>query len=271
MKVKRVAALQMTATDKVTDNLNTIARLVEKAVHQGAELVVLPENLAFMGSEEERLKVREPAGSGPIQDFLAALAARLKIWIVGGTIPILTEDGARAYARCYVWDNLGKVAAFYDKIHLFDVRVTEQESYEESKTTAAGKKGVALDTSVGKMGLSICYDLRFPELYRSLVQDGVEIFVVPSAFTAITGAAHWESLLRARAIENLSYVVAAAQTGTHVNGRKTFGHSMIIDPWGKILGVLEAGEGVIVADIDLQYLAEVRKRFPALAHRKQQF
>lgn len=265
----RIAAIQMTSNDSVAENLKTVERLVKESVKQKANCVVLPENVAFIGQQDtDKLAIAEQPGEGPIQACLAGLAKAYDIWVVGGTIPIVSEQKDKVYAASWAWDNSGTVVARYNKIHLFDVEVKPGESYLESKTLFPGNEIVNVATPFGNLGLSVCYDVRFPELYRALQKKGAEILVVPSAFTAVTGAAHWESLLRARAIENLCYVVAPNQTGVHPHGRATYGHSLIVDPWGKIVASLPAGEGVIVADIDLQYLADIRTRFPALNHTK---
>ncbi len=279
----KIAAIQMSSTDQVEDNLKTIERWVMEAAIRGASLVVLPENVAFMGKTEiDKLKIAEKFGTGLIQDFLANLARKLEIWLVGGTIPILVEEGQgqgqsqsydpnRVYSTSLVWNNEGNIVARYDKIHLFDVQVQLKiEEYVESRTICPGNEDniVTVDSPLGKLGLSICYDLRFPELYRVLFAQGAEIMLVPSAFTAITGQAHWEPLLRARAIENFSYVLAPNQTGVHANGRTTYGHSMIVDPWGKILAECSEGEGIVMAEIDLNYLNDLRRRFPVASHRR---
>jgi len=281
----RVAAIQMNSTDSVDENLRTLEKLIPEAASRGAELVVLPENVAFMGVPEDGkiLMIVEAPGQGPIQKFLSKLAKQLDIWIIGGTLPISagvvadvgagvrvgTRDSKLVYAACFVWNNLGENVARYDKIHLFDVKVQpKQEEYFESKTICPGKDITCINSPLGKLGLSVCYDLRFPELYRKLFNMGAEILTVPSAFTAVTGKAHWEILLRARAIENFSYVIAANQQGLHRNKRSTWGHTMIIDPWGTILDVLPEGEGVVVADIDLDYLHDLRSRFPVAEHRR---
>jgi nitrilase len=264
----RVAAIQRSSTDSVEQNLAALEHLVKNAVNQGAELVVLPENVAFIGKKDaDKLAIAEVPYHGPIQAKLSSLAKEHNIWLVGGTIPIKADDN-HVFASSWVWDNRGQAVARYDKIHLFDVFVPPLERYQESDTTRAGKDIISLDSPVGKLGLTVCYDVRFPELYRSLMGQEVEIMTIVSAFTAITGEAHWQTLVRARAIENLCYVIAPNQTGTHANGRASFGHSMIIDPWGKVLASLKAEEGVIIADIDLNYLQETRTRFPAIKHRK---
>ena len=265
-----VAALQMTSGAEVGANLATAARLAESAVARGARVLVLPENFAFMGLRDaDKLAVAEADGHGPIQDALAGLARRLGAWIVGGTLPIATAEGARVAAACLVFDAAGERVARYDKIHLFDVDVPgRDERYRESAFVAPGAAPVVLDTPAGRLGLAVCYDMRFPELFRAMTAQGAEWFVVPSAFTVPTGRAHWETLLRARAIENLAFVVAAAQWGRHQNGRETWGDSLLIDHWGAVLARLPEGEGVVCADLDLAAQQEARTRFPAIAHRR---
>jgi nitrilase len=271
-----VAALQMTSGAEVATNLATVGRLAADAVARGARVLVLPENFAFMGLRDaDKLAVAERDGYGPIQDALASLARRHGTWIVGGTIPIAgAAPGAdagrgRVAAACLVFDAAGERVARYDKIHLFDVDIpARQESYRESAFVAPGDTPCVLDTPAGRLGLAVCYDVRFPELFRELAGRGAQWFVVPSAFTVPTGRAHWETLLRARAIENLAFVVAAAQWGTHQSGRETWGDSLLVDHWGTVLARLPAGEGVACADLDLAAQAEARTRFPALQHRR---
>lgn len=264
-----VAALQMCSGEAQSANLTTAGRLLETAAARGARVAVLPENFSMMARRDaDRRALAEADGSGPVQEFLARRARELQLWIVAGSVPIANAPGERIAQACLVYNALGERAARYDKIHLFDVDIPErQESYRESTHMAPGHAVVALDTPAGRLGLSICYDLRFPELYRQLLAAGAQWLVVPAAFTAVTGAAHWEPLLRARAIENLCYVIASAQTGEHANGRRTFGHSMIIDYWGRIQAQLDEGEGVICAPLDLVAQAEARRDFPALSHR----
>jgi len=268
--VTRVAAIQMASGPNVNANLLEAARLLKKAAEAGAKLVVLPENFAIMGmSEFDKVKIREADGEGPLQDFLAEQAAKLGIWLVGGTIPLAGHDPDRVNAACLLFDDKGNRAARYDKIHLFDVKITESdEHYNESESIEPGSKVVVVDTPFGKLGLAVCYDLRFPGLFRHMSEAGVEIFALPSSFTAITGKAHWETLVRARAIENLSYVIAAAQGGYHANGRETHGDSMIVEPWGVILDRLTRGSGVVSAEIDASRIQSVRKNFPAILHRR---
>jgi deaminated glutathione amidase len=260
----------MASGPNVNANLLEAGRLIKKAVEAGAKLVVLPENFAIMGmNEADKVDVREEDGKGPIQDFLAEQSARNGIWLVGGTVPLATSDADHVYAACLVYDDKGKRVARYDKIHLFDVRITESnERYNESATIEPGDSIVVIDTPFGKLGLAICYDLRFPGLFRRMIEEGVEIFAMPSAFTAITGKAHWDALVRARAIENMCFMIASAQGGYHANGRETYGHSMIVDPWGIVLDNLSRGSGVVVADIDLGRLRDLRRTFPVLEHRK---
>jgi nitrilase len=265
----RVAALQMTSGPDVQANLAEARLLLEEARAADARLAVLPENFAFMGMHDaDKLAVGEAEGSGPIQDFLAATARELSLWVIAGTIPIRLAGDARVAAAALVFDAAGERVARYDKIHLFDVEIPERaESYRESANMAPGKTPVVVDTPVGRVGLAVCYDVRFPELFRKLSAAGAQILVLPSAFTAPTGRAHWETLLRARAIENLCHMIAPAQTGFHPNGRETYGDSMIVDHWGRILARLPRGRGCVSADIDLDRQAEVRKSFPALQHR----
>jgi nitrilase len=269
-----LAAIQMTSVDDVGANLDAAAALLREAARAGARLAVLPENFAFMGRHDrDKLAHREADGAGPIQDRLAALARELDLWIVAGTLPIRVEGQERVYAACCVYDSDGARVARYDKIHLFDIEVPDGggERYRESATIAPGRlHPVVVDTPVGRVGLSVCYDIRFPELYRALAQAGAEVLVVPAAFTVKTGEAHWELLLRARAVENLCYVVAPGQCGTHPSGRATYGHSLIVEPWGGVLGMRESGPGVVVAARDAARQAELRQGFPALSHRRLQ-
>ncbi len=267
--MKRIAAIQMTSSNSINENLEKIAELVKKSVQQGAQLVVLPENAVFIGQEEtDKIQISEQVGKGPIQAFMSKIAKQYYIWLIGGTIPIKTKSNQHVFASCFVWDNRGNAIARYDKIHLFDVTVNSTECYFESKTISPGHTVVSVNSPFGKIGLTICYDLRFPELYRALLQQKVELVVVASAFTDTTGKAHWESLLRARAIENFCYIIAPNQTGIHANKKVTYGHSMIIDPWGKVLACLGKEEGVLITDIDLSYLKTVRNTFPTLQHIK---
>jgi len=267
--IVRVAAVQMVSKPTVDANLGDAEPLIAEAARAGAQLVALPEYFCLMGRETDKVAVREPDGRGPIQDFLAAAAARHGIWLVGGTVPLESADAHRVMNSVLVFDPRGVRVARYDKIHLFAFAKGD-ESYDEARTIAPGKsvRTFSFAPSGGptvKVGLSVCYDLRFPELYRSLHQP--DLILVPSAFTATTGKAHWETLLKARAIENLCYVLAPAQGGRHENGRATFGHSMLIDPWGVVLASRDEGPGVVVGDVDLARIADLRRSLPALAHR----
>lgn len=266
----RVAAIQMASGPNVGANLLEAGRLIAMAADEGGKLVVLPENFAIMGmAETDKVAVREAPGKGPIQDFLANQADKYGIWLVGGTIPLAANAADKVRAACLLYDDQGNNVARYDKMHLFDVRLNEgEETYVESQTIEPGNTPVVIDTPFGRMGLVVCYDLRFPEQFRVMLDEGMQFFVAPSAFTAITGRAHWEVLLRARAIENLCYGVAAAQGGFHVNGRETHGDSMIIDPWGNVLDRLPRGSGVVSASIELDRVENVRRNFPAISHRR---
>ncbi len=265
----RVAAVQMCSGGARDANLATAARLLAEAAQRGARIAVLPENFSLMAERDaDRRALAEADGAGAVQEFLARTAAQLKLWVIAGSVPIANGPGERIAQACLVYSADGRRAARYDKIHLFDVELPDRaESYRESAHMAPGNQVVTVDTPAGKLGLSVCYDVRFPELYRRLEAAGAQWLVVPAAFTAPTGAAHWEPLLRARAIENLCFLVASAQQGLHPNGRRTWGHSMIIDYWGRVLAELAEGEGVITADIDLVAQAEARRKFPALSHR----
>jgi nitrilase len=264
-----VAAVQMASSPNVGANLIEAGRLIEKAAAAGASLVVIPENFAIMGMEEtDKLAVAEAEGSGPIQEFLARTAEKHRVWLVGGTIPLAGNAG-KVRASCLVFDANGRQAGRYDKIHLFDVSVPgSDEKYFESNTIEPGATSLVLHTPFGRLGIAICYDLRFPELFRQMTDTGMDLLAVPAAFTARTGAAHWEVLVKARAVENLCYTVASNQGGFHVNGRETYGHSMIVDPWGNTQAILPNGSGVVTAEIDLERLGKVRASFPALEHRR---
>ncbi len=265
-----MAAIQMVSEPGIAANLATAAELLAEAAGRGARLAILPENFALMGRREtDKLAVQETLGAGPIQDFLAEQAARHRLWLVGGTIPLrTTEDGHRVRATCLLFNDQGQRIARYDKAHLFDVQVVgSQERYAESATIEPGNRYVVANTPFGRLGLAVCYDLRFPEQFRAMVDQGMEILALPAAFTASTGAAHWETLLRARAIENQCYVIASAQGGRHSNGRQTFGDSLIIDPWGVILDRLAWGPGVVLARLDRPLLENIRRQFPSLEHR----
>jgi nitrilase len=265
----RVAAIQMTSGHEIDANLDAAGGFLAEAARLGAVLAALPENFAFMGmSGGDKRAIAEPDGAGRIQNFLADTARHLKIWIVGGTVPLRQDADGRVSASCLVYKSDGQRAARYDKMHLFDVDVPgSSESHRESAHTVPGRDPRLVDTPLGKLGLAVCYDMRFPELFRVLSRQGADAFVVPSAFTVPTGHAHWESLLRARAIENLAAVIAPAQWGTHPNRRETFGDSMIIDHWGKVLARMPSGTGCVVADLDTAARMEARAKFPALDHR----
>lgn len=261
----RIAAVQMVSGTDVAANLDSAERLVRFAAERGARLVLLPEYFPVLSSDESvKLHVAETAGAGPVQDRLAALARDESVWLVAGTIPIKTGDPEHVRNTCLVFDDRGRQVARYDKIHLFNLSLGA-ESFCESRTIEPGSEPVAVETPVGRVALSVCYDLRFPELYRRLLP--FDVLCMPAAFTATTGRAHWEVLLRARAIENQCYVLAAGQGGTHPGGRRTHGHSMIVDPWGEVLDLLPEGPGVVIADIDTDRLQQVRRDLPALANR----
>lgn len=268
--MKRAAAIQMASGPNLAANLNEAERLIGRAAAAGAQLTVLPENFPLMGmSEQDKVGIREAQGAGPIQEFLAETALRHQVWIVGGTVSLVASDAQHVRAACLVYNERGEQVARYDKIHLFDVVLEETgETYTESATIEPGDSIQVIDSPFGRMGLAVCYDLRFPEMFRRMVDEGVDLIVLPAAFTALTGKAHWESLLRARAIENLCYVIAAAQGGFHVNGRETHGDSMIVDPWGVVLDRLPRGSGFVIAELDLDKVASTRRSFPALDHRR---
>ncbi len=268
--MSKVAAIQMASGPNVKANLAEAEKLIQIAVQQEAELIVLPENFAIMGTaEDDKVKIAEEAGEGLLQDFLKKQAVKHGIWLVGGTIPIRSNDSGRVYAASLLINAEGEVVARYNKIHLFDVTIeANNESYTESDTLVPGDDIVVADTPFGRLGMAVCYDLRFPELFRAMVEQGMEICAVPSAFTSLTGRVHWESLLRSRAIENLTFMIAADQGGYHVGGRETHGDSMIVDPWGQVLNRLPHGTGVVVANIDIDKLVHTRKMFPALEHKR---
>ncbi len=265
----RAAAIQLASGPHVTGNLDAAAEQMRNAVRQGAGLVVLPENFSLMPKHQrDRLHSAEAFGHGRVQDFLSRQARKLGVWLIGGTIALKTSHPEKVRSSSLVYDDSGECVARYDKMHLFDVSLQNGETYRESDVFEAGDRTAVVDTPFGTLGMSICYDLRFPELYRELTRKGAEIIVVPSAFTAMTGRAHWEPLLRARAIENQCYIIAAAQGGFHTSGRETWGHSMIINPWGEILDAKQTSAGVVVADIDMSFLKTVRNSLPALEHRR---
>lgn len=269
------AALQMVSSDDCDENLETAARLIDEASRLGARVVVLPENFAFMGrGDAQRLTVAEPfvsppTASTPLQAFLSGQASAHRVWLIGGTIPLAARAARRAHSAMLVFAPDGECRARYDKIHLFDVDVPGgQGQYRESASTLPGEQPASAPTGFGQIGLAVCYDVRFPELFRRLAGPELAVFALASAFTTPTGAAHWETLVRARAIENLTAVVAASQGGAHTAGRETYGHSMIVDAWGRILARQAVGEGVIIAEIDLQAQRELRRSFPVLEHRR---
>src|SRR5580693_4577021 len=266
----KVAAIQMTSSHIVADNLSAAGVLLREAKDLGCDIACLPENFSFIGLKDaDKLQVAEPDGEGAIQSFLRDTARKLEMWILGGTIVIRGDRDRRVANASLLIDADGKRVARYDKIHLFDVTIPgRDEQYRESTHVVPGREPVIADTPVGRLGLSVCYDMRFPELYRDLVSRGAEWLSMPAAFTVPTGRAHWETLLRARAIENLCYVVAPAQGGTHTSGRETYGDTLIVDYWGQVLSRLPKGTGVVTADIDLSKQAETRARFPALDNRR---
>ena len=261
----KVAGIQMASSPNVASNLTEAERLIALAAEQGAKIVVLPEYFCIMGLKDiDKVQVREKPNEGPIQKFLSKMARDYKIWLIGGTIPLVSNYPNKVRNSCLVYNDKGEQVARYDKIHLFGLDLGT-EHYHEENTIESGNQVVSVDTPYGKIGLSVCYDLRFPELYRAMGQ--VDIIVVPSAFTETTGKAHWEPLIRARAIENLCYVIAPAQGGYHLSGRETHGNSMIVDPWGVVLDRLPRGSGVVIANINRDYQASLRKSLPALKHR----
>ena len=263
--IVRMAAVQMASGPNVAANLAEAERLIGMAVAAGAKLVALPEYFAIMGLKDtDKVQAAETPGKGPIQKFLAAQAKKHGIWLVGGSVPMACDNPKKVRNSCLVYDDAGKQVARYDKIHLFGLSLGA-EHYKEQNTIEPGDTVTVLETPFGRIGLSICYDLRFPELYRAM--GNVDIILVPSAFTATTGKAHFETLVRARAIENLAYVIAPAQGGYHVSGRETHGDSMIVDPWGNVLDRLPRGSGVVVAAINRQYQDGLRHSLPALTHR----
>ena len=276
MKVgkNKIAAIQMVSTGDVPHNLKMAEELIANAVQKGAGLVLLPENFAVFSAKEMRVWAEKERSEQCFSGFLSRMAKTYKIWLVGGTIPLLPPEGdsdtltRKVRTSTLVYDDLGQLAGRYDKIHLFDVQVQDDQGrYCESETIDAGMDAVVVDTPFGKLGLSVCYDLRFPELYSQLLSMGAEILLVPSAFTWETGRAHWEILLRARAIESQCYVVGANQGGVHTLNRRTWGHSVIVDPWGDTLGMLDQGPSVLVREIDIQYLRQLRDNMPIQHHK----
>lgn len=262
--------IQMCSAVSVSANLKQAEELIIKATERGAKLVVLPEYFPLMGfREDDKREIQEAMGNGPIQSKLSEWASQHQVWIVAGTMPIISKDPNRPFGRTLVFNCSGECVAYYDKIHLFDVSVDDsQGSYCESKGTFAGSKPAVCDTPWGKLGLAVCYDLRFPELFRFYAEQGVTLVALPAAFTAATGKAHWEILLRARAIENQCFVLASAQGGVHENKRETWGQSMVVDPWGTIVGQLGQQPDVLMATLDLNLTQEIAKKMPVLQHRK---
>jgi len=266
LSATRVAALQMVSAPELAPNLEAAGRLIAAAAAAGARLAALPENFYIIGRHEgDKVKLAEKDGAGPIQNFLSGAARKHGLWILAGTVPIASADGRRIRSACLVYDDKGRRVARYDKIHLFRFEAGD-EKYDETRTVEPGEAPLAIDSPFGRLALSVCYDVRYPELYRAL--GAFDVMFVPSAFTVPTGVAHWELLLRARAVENQAYVVAPAQGGQHAAGRRTYGHSMIVDPWGEILAVQPEGEGVVLAEIDPRRLQEVRGALPAHANRR---
>ncbi|MCO7224056.1 carbon-nitrogen hydrolase family protein [Pleionea sp. CnH1-48] len=266
----KVAVVQMCSSTDVSDNLAFVEQLAKEAWHKGAEWLVLPEYFPlFAKREQDKMSIVEKAGSGPIQHRLEQLACQYKLWIFAGSMPIASGDVERPFSRLSVYNNKGLQCAHYDKIHLFDVDVDDgHRTYRESANTLPGDQPVSCDTPWGKVGLAICYDIRFPELFRVYAEEEVAFVVLPAAFTVTTGRAHWEVLLRARAIENQCFILAAAQSGRHQNGRETWGHSMIIDPWGDTVAELEQESGLLICELDIHRLTEVRSQMPVLTHRQ---
>lgn len=262
----KVAAIQMVSTPSVEQNVDSVRRLIAQAAQQGAQLVLLPEYWPIMGMQDlDKVAHAEHLDAGPIQTFMSDIAREHRIWLIGGTLPMVSPEADKVLNTVMVYDPQGEHVVRYDKIHLFSF-TKGGESYDEARTIVHGTKVASFDAPFGRVGLSVCYDLRFPELYRAMGE--CSLIVMPAAFTYTTGKAHWEILLRARAIENQCYVLAAAQGGQHTNGRRTWGHSMLIDPWGEIKAVLPEGEGIVIGEIEASYLQQVRENLPALRHRK---
>lgn len=269
--LSRIAAIQMNSTNNVLENLKRAGELIAEAAKKQAAVIILPEMFAIMGKQDiDKVNCREVLGKGVIQDFLSKQAKEHGVWLVGGTIPIACDNPNKIRAACLVFNAEGERVARYDKIHLFDVSVGEKV-YKESAATEAGQEVVVVDTPVGKMGLAVCYDLRFPEFCGELMRRGAEVIAVPTAFTEETGRAHWDLLTRMRAVENWCYVVGSCQTGVHASGRSTFGHSVIVEPWGKVVSCLPKEVGSITADIDLNYLQSCRNNIPSLTLRQNNY
>ena len=265
-----VAAVQMNTGDDIAANLARAGELIERAAGAGAGLIVLPEVFAFIGrSLKDQLTVCEEDGAGAIQDFLAAQSQTHRVWLVGGTFPLRSPDPDRVYAACPLYDPQGRRVALYRKLHLFDVHVRDSgEEYSESSVFMQGDEVIVADTPFGRCGLAVCYDLRFPELFRAMLDRGAELVALPSAFTAATGRLHWSALLRARAVENLMFVVGANQTGRHANERSSWGHSMVVDPWGSPLAELGRDGDIAVGVLDRSLQVRLRREFPSIAHRR---
>lgn len=267
--MSRIALVQMASTADLNDNLKQARHYLELAKKDGAEMVVFPENWLTLGmTEQDASAIKEDYNNGPIQKQLAAWATEFEIWIVAGTIPLCCDASEKYTSTCLVFDTTGAIKARYDKMHLFDVYLNESEYYQESEKIVAGSELAIFDSPIGKIGLGICYDLRFPELFRALSEKGVEVLIIPSAFTIPTGKLHWEILNRVRALENLAYVVAVNQLGKRHNGHGTYGHSIVVDPWGEVIAQLKDEPGLLMAEIELEHLKYIRERFPALSHRK---
>ena len=267
--MSRVAVLQTCSTDNIEENIASVVSYIEQASANQAAAVFLPECCCLMQTSRQQLRQgAELLDDGPIQSALSAAAKGNKIWVFAGSIPLKSDDPARVFNTSLVYNDQGHRVARYNKVHLFDVELDNGEKYLESAYTMPGNEIVAIDSALGMVGLSVCYDLRFPELYRALADRKAQILLVPSAFSPTTGAAHWQPLLQARAIENFCYVIAAAQTGKHPSGRKTYGHSIVIDPWGKVIAELEQEVGLIYAELELSVVDHARKQMPSLLHRR---
>lgn len=262
-----IAVVQFETKKDLTQNLQEAEQFIQQAVSKNAQCIIFPEEFITLGmTARAKLLLAEPYLSGPLQAKMAEWAKRYNIWIIGGTLPIQSDDPKKYYSSCIVWNKCGEVVGRYDKIHLFDVQVEKQGSFSESSYVQSGKEITVVTTPFGKIGIAICYDIRFPELFRHFALQKVDMIVLPSAFTQPTGKVHWEILLRARAIENLCYVLAPDQVGVRLSGHGTYGHSMIIDPWGEILTHAEDKPALLIAKIDLDNMQRIRERFPALSH-----
>jgi len=268
--MNKVAAIQMNSSESILENLTVAKSLIKEAASNGAKLIVLPEMFPVMGrNATDKVKAKEDMGIGQIQSFISEQASRYNVWIVAGTIPITSSIPHKVRAACIVYNDKGETVARYDKIHLFDVEISENETYQESKTTDPGNELTVIDTPVGKLGIAVCYDIRFPNMFTRLFNKGAEIIAIPSAFTVKTGEAHWKLLARSRAVENFSYVIGACQTGKHVSGRETYGNSLIIDPWGTVLDErIEPTAGIVYAKVDLTKLHSIRSSIPVGKYHK---